>query len=199
MTVGQIQWISRGRIQVTLTQDEQTEAAKAGWARHKAQRSTGRVDFKSRPEDDGVLLDIRGALAEQAVAVALNLPWDGKFKPIEEWDFWRREGHDVSGLEVKSTKRSNGSLILHESSQPELPAVLAIVESKTTINLVGWCYTKDGQHAKHWREDVPRACFMVGQGYLRPMAELMKLLGQEVPQIQDQDITAEELERLLSA
>jgi hypothetical protein len=133
--------------------------------------------------------------------VALSLPWDGKFKPIEEWDLWRREGHDVSGLEVKSTKRFNGSLILHETSQPDLPAVLAIIESKAVINLVGWCFTRDGQDPKHWREEpsVPRACFMVSQCYLRPMAELLKILGLEVPQVQDQDLTSEELDKLLSA
>lgn len=196
--MGQVQWISRGRIQITLTREEQVEAARTAHERHLSQRETGRVDFKSRPEDDGRMLDLLGSLAEQAVASALGLPWDGKFKPIAEWDVWRREGHDVSGLEVKATKRFNGSLILHETSRPELPAVLAVVDSSSVVNLVGWCFTHEGKQAKHWREDVPRPCFMVSQSYLRPMPELFKMLGFDVPQ-QEPEITAEELDQLLTA
>ena len=197
--MGQMKWISRGRIQVTLTKEEQNEAVRVAHERHLSQRQTGRVDFKARPQDDGRMLDLLGSLAEQAVASAFGLPWDGKFKPIAEWDVWRRAGHDVSGLEVKSTKRYNGSLILHRESRPELPAVLVIIESSSSFKLVGWTFTKEGQQERFWREkpDVPESCFMVPQSYLKTMTDLFMLLGLDVPE-PEKEVTAEELEQLLS-
>lgn len=184
-------------IEVRLTVEEQHEASRVAWQRHYSHRDLGRRDTKTRAGDDGRLLDLRGALAEQAVAVAFDVPWDGKFKPISEWELWRREGHDVSGIEVKATKLRDGCLILHKHSAPNLPAVLAVIDSKDLVTLVGWCFTHEGQKDEYWRTDVPVPCYMVPQLDLKFVAELTKLLGVEPP-AREPEITGEELEELLT-
>jgi len=183
-------------IEVRLTEEEQHEASRAAWQRHYSHRDRGRLDTKTRASDDGRLLDLRGALAEQAVAIALGVAWDGKFKPMREWELWRRAGHDVSGIEVKSTKGRNNCLILHKHSPSKLPAVLAIIESKDLVTLVGWCFTYEGQKDEYWRTDIPSACYMVPQRDLKPMSELCRLLGLEPP-AREPEVTDEELEQLL--
>jgi hypothetical protein len=196
--MGRATLLYNGHVEVRLTEEEQKEASRKAWQRHYSHRDKGRLDTKTRAGDDGRLLDLRGALAEQAVAVALGVPWDGKFKPIAEWQqFWRREGHDVSGIEVKSTKRRDNCLILHKHSSPKLPAVLAIIESKSLVTLVGWRFTHEGQKEEYWRTDIPVACYMVPQSDLQPMAALCRLLGIEPPP-KEPEITSEELEEILS-
>jgi len=194
--MGRATRLHNGHFEVRLTEEEQHEASRVAWQRHYSHRERGRLDTKTRAGDDGRLLDLRGALAEQAVAVAFAVPWDGKFKPIGEWELWRREGHDVSGIEVKSTKRRDNCLLLRKHSSPKLPAVLVIVESKSLVTLVGWCFTHEGQRDEYWRTDVPKACYMVPQRDLRPMAELSKLLGVEPPAA-EVEISGEELEEIL--
>lgn len=187
-----------GQIEVRLSQEEQQEAAQVASLRHRSHRKTGRPDFKSRPQDDGKKLDLYGALAEKAVAVAVGRPWDGSFKPMSEWDIWRRDGHDVSGLEVKSIRISGRCLILHDHSKPELPAVLVHIVSRDRYYLVGWCFTRDGQKEEYQLGDgdIPRGCYMVPQSDLRPMAELFALIGVNVPE-KEPEITGEDLGRLL--
>jgi hypothetical protein len=144
------------------------------------------------------MLDLLGALAEQSVAVAFGLPWDGKFKPLSEWELWRRDGHDVSGLEVKSIRLRDRCLILHPHSKPELPAVLALIESRGLVTLLGWCLTRDGQKDEYRMldGDVPRGCYMVPQSDLRPMAELFATLRVPAPE-NEPEITSEDLAALL--
>lgn len=188
-----------GQIEVRLTPEEQLEAARVAALRHHSHREKGRGDFKSRAHDDGRMLDLVGALAEQAVAVAFSLPWDGRFKPLSEWSIWRRTGHDVSGLEVKAIRVRDRSLILHDHSKPELPAVLALIESRSLVTLVGWCFTRDGQKDEYRMVDgdVPRSCYMVPQSDLRPMAELFALLGVRVPE-KEAEITSADLSEALA-
>lgn len=183
-----------GQIEVRLTREEQLEAARVAQLRHRSHRKIGRGDFKSRPQDDGRLLDLRGALGEKAVSVAFGIPWDGHFKPLPEWDIWRRAGHDVSGIEVKSIHIRGRSLILHEHSKPELPAVLVSIESRDLATLLGWCFTRDGQREEYrmLTGDVPRGCYMVPQSDLRPMGELFEILGVQVPR-KEPEITGEDL------
>jgi hypothetical protein len=152
-----VQWMAQGRrLRVILSKEQQEVAARAAIERHRSQRAFGRADFKTRPQDDGLVLDVQGALAEMAVSVAFNLPWDGKFLPVEKWDLWRREGHDVSGLEVKSTKHMHGRLILHETTKPDLPAVLVVVENSAHFELVGWCYARGGRFRRTGSRTVSR-------------------------------------------
>jgi len=173
-----VTWTAKGHLLVTLTAEQQREAIRTALERRGSQEQRpGRVDFKARPQDDGLILDVRGALGELAVSLAFGLPWDGRFKPMSEWAQWRVEGHDVSGLEVKTTKRPDGSLILHKTSNPEQPFVLAILESASTIRLVGWTWGHEGQQEDFWRENVPRPCYMVPQVCLTPMVDLVGLLG----------------------
>jgi hypothetical protein len=173
-----LSWTPKGHLVVQLTDEQQREAIRTAIDRHRSQEARpGRVDWKARQQDDGLILDVRGALGELAVSLAFGLVWDGRFKPMSEWAQWRVEGHDVSGLEVKTTKLPEGSLIMHRASNPEQPFVLAILESASSVRLVGWAWGHEGQQEDFWRENVPRPCYMVPQVCLNPMVDLLGLLG----------------------
>jgi DNA polymerase I-like protein with 3'-5' exonuclease and polymerase domains len=182
----------KSRLVVTLTPEQKRAAAREGLKRHASQRNVGRGDWKSKPGDNGKKLDVQGAVAELAVSLGLGLPWDGAFKPISEWDTWRREGHDVSGLEVKSTIRQDGCLILHKHSNPDQPAVLALLEGEGRVVLAGWCFVRDGQSSQFWRDNVPRPCYMVPQSNLRPICELFQALGLDVDPSEETPVTDDE-------
>ena len=75
-----------------------------------------------------------------------------------------------NGIEIRSTERPNGCLLLHDTCKDDTPYVLAVI-NQLTITLVGWIYARDGKRPELWREGDP-ACYYVPQSELRPMEDL---------------------------
>lgn len=172
---------------ITLNEKDVTLATEVAEMRNNSQRNAKRRDGLVKGSSVG--RDLQGALAELAVSRALNLHWDGKFLPIKIWDTWKIEGNDVGKLEVRSTERSNGRLILHPKDKDFSPYILVLSYTSgppfvTTDNelcepvykLAGWVYGIDGKKDKYWRDNVPKPCYMVPQSDLKTMDSLLEIL-----------------------
>lgn len=159
---------------IKLDEDDILLATEVAEMRNKSQREAKRRDGLVKGSSMG--RDLQGALAELAVSRALNLPWDGKWLPISIWDTWKIEGNDVGKLEIRSTDRIDGRLILHPSDKDFSPYVLVTSTVDHNYKLVGWVYGKDGKADKYWRDNVPRPCYMVPQVNLKSIDELLEII-----------------------
>jgi hypothetical protein len=161
-------------MRVELTQDDLKLAESIARKRNHSQRDGNRADGKVMKDSLGI--DIQGAEAELAVAKALKLPWDGSFLELDSWYDWRETGHDVSGLEVRSTHHRRGSLILHSKDKDDSPFILVITADRPFYNLVGWNFGREGKLDKYWRDvGYGRPCYYLPQNSLLPMDSLSKL------------------------
>ena len=160
------------KIRVKLTPNDLKYAENIANKRNKSQRDGNRQDGKVL--EDSLGIDIQGARAELAVAKGLKLPWDGDFRDLDNWFEWRESGHDVSGLEVRSTKHKNGCLILHPKDKDEAPFVLVLAYDDPVFVLVGWNFGYTGKKDKYWRDvGYGRPCYYLPQNELLDM-ELLK-------------------------
>lgn len=103
---------------------------------------------------------IDGACAEIAVAKSLGLFWNGnEFK----------SGGDVGNLEVRSTPRVDGKLILH----PEDPDRIFILVRGGPIKweIVGWIQCSEGRDPDYLKPGL-RPAYFVPDGALHPLSEL---------------------------
>ncbi len=158
-------------ITVRLSQTDLSEARQVGRGRCEVHRKVGRHDAKVLP--DGVDVSIQGCIGEKAVSKALSLPWDGKFFEDAQWQDWRLNGHDVSGLEVRATRHPKGCLLLKKKDRDDKPFVLALIDDLPNVKLVGWLYAHEGKKPRYWRDvGYGRPCYLVPQELLRPMETL---------------------------
>lgn len=157
-------------VSAILSAEELEHASSVAAKRNESQRGADRADGKVM--ESSLRADLMGAEGELAVSKALSLPWDGEWLPIEVWDSWKLDGNDVGSLEVRTTDHENGRLILHPNDKDDVPYILVISTHRPQYKLAGWMLARDGKQEKYWRNDVPRPCFMVPQGSLRPMSEL---------------------------
>ncbi len=158
---------------ITLNETDLALAAEVAQQRNLSQRQAGRQD--GLVKGDSLERDIQGAEAELAVSRALQLPWEGKFLPINVWDKWKHLGNDVGRLEVRSTNLPTGRLILHHGDKDKVPYLLVISSERPIFNIVGWMFGEDGKQKKYWCKHVPRPCFLIPQNHLRNMEELLNL------------------------
>lgn len=160
-------------MKVKLTPNDLRYAELAARKRNQSQRDGNRVDGKVL--EDSLGIDIQGAEAELAVAKAFKLPWDGMFLALERWFDWRDAGHDVSGLEVRSTRHERGRLILHPTDKDDSPYILVLAHLRPIYVLAGWNFGREGKNPEFW-EDVGygRPCYYLPQSELRPMDELLE-------------------------
>lgn len=167
---------------IKLEEKDVSLATEIANKRNKSQRDAKRRDGLVKGSSLG--RDLQGALAELAVSRALDLPWDGKWLPVKVWDTWKINGNDVGKLEVRSTDRIDGRLILHHSDKDFSPYLLVISQplvmgddsSQLVYKLVGWIYGEEGKSNKYWRDNVPRPCYMVPQSKLKSMESLLEIL-----------------------
>lgn len=156
-------------IRVELTDHEMRLAAHAGVERQLEALRLGRQDNHGF-EGDGWGVHIEGACAEVAVAKATGRYWDAVVRRPEDL-----AGDVGRGLQVRSTRRSNGSLIIHHSD-PDDAAFVLVVAKPPVFNLVGWIRGRDGKHDEWWRADLPRPAFFV------PQRELTRVQPKAQPQ-----------------
>jgi len=117
---------------------------------------------KGRPspynfEGDAWSADVDGAAAEMAVAKHLDRYW----QPLTNGSLRDLRG-DVSALQVRSTPREDGCLILHETD-PDV-AFFLVVTNPPLYTIVGWLYASEGQNQLHWRENVSHAGLLRAAG-----------------------------------
>ena len=145
---------------LTLTEEEMMTIALQAVTRHVVNVISGRQD---RYGHIGLGFDahITGALGEYAVARFLDVAWD--YLPKDTLD---SPGDVVDGLQVRTTTRPDGSLIIHENDAPYHRYILAIVKLPI-VKLMGWCYGHEGQNPTYWRT-YQRPAFFVPATDLRP-------------------------------
>jgi hypothetical protein len=163
-------------MKVKLTPNDLKYAEEIACKRNSSQRDGQRADGKVLQDSLGI--DIQGAEAELAVAKALKLPWDGSFLELDKWFDWREHGHDVSGLEVRSTKHKNGCLILHPKDKDEAIFILVLAYDRPNFTLVGWNYGREGKLKEYWRDvGYGRPCYYLPQDDLIEMDQLKRASG----------------------
>jgi len=173
------------KIVVTLTPKQINQVIKIAERRNAEQRKHHQKDGLVATEKSSVGADIEGAIGEGAFAKAFALKWDGSFKKHAEWLKWRHDGHDVSGLEIKTTRYRTGRLLVQKWNRDDAPYILAIITSdlpsaiknnkKIEIELVGWCIGQEAKNDLWWVSEWRRPCYALPQNQLRDMSELMDI------------------------
>jgi len=116
------------------------------------------------PPGDLVENDVQGAAAEYAVHLALKVPWRPLKKTLHD------DHRDVSGVEVRSTLKRHGCLIVHDRDSDSAPFILVTGEMPS-LRIVGWLYGRECKRPEFWRTDVRTPAYFVPQGELRSMEE----------------------------
>lgn len=137
---------------VTLTWSEVLIAAQAGSMRRVyALRNSVGAAHNGGPADPWDA-DIEGAAAELAVCKALGVFWSG----LEVAGSDKRVGiPDAGGVQVRSTRRLSGSLILHDGDADD-DAFVLVVGRVPRLDIKGWIYGRDGKRADFWRSESVR-------------------------------------------
>lgn len=79
---------------------------------------------------------------------------------------------DVQSLEVKTTERDNGGLILHKSD-PDSPHILVRINiSRLRCEIVGWWPNSISPGEKFWREDFDPPAWLLPARKLRSITTL---------------------------
>jgi len=160
-------------MNVVLTTEDYLFAKEIACKRNNTQREGKRNDGKVLPDSLGI--DIQGALAEYAFSKAAGFDWDGRLFNLEEWELWRKFGHDVNGIEIRSTKHKNGCLIVHPKDKDNAPFVLVVCDSNTSFSIKGWAFGYEAKDSKYWKDvGYGRPCYYYPQKNLKPIEDLLR-------------------------
>lgn len=146
-------------LDVTLTPEEMFAGATVGVRRRIRAILKRRQHRHGYEGGDNWTTDVDAALAEMAVAKALDRFWTDDPAPDYEGD--------VGSAHVRATPRKDGCLILHKDDPDEAMFVL-VVGRENTWGIVGWIQGRDGKQEEFWREDTGRPAFFVPQNALHP-------------------------------
>lgn len=149
-------------MKVTLTTREMLIASQAGAMRRVEGIHKGRVERWGVAPEGRWDRDIEGAGAEMAVAKAIGLYW----QPVVA-DPATLPG-DVGQLQVRTTSRPDGSLILHPSD-PDDARFYLVTGLMPHYHIAGSIIGGIGKDAEYWRENVPHPAFFVPQEALAPV------------------------------
>jgi hypothetical protein len=104
---------------------------------------------------------IEGAIAEMALAKLLNVFWSGAVGDLR--------ARDAGRLQVRSTSRPDGCLILHDEDADDDIFVLAIGVAPT-FKFCGWITGRSGKDKRYWRDPAGgRPAYFVPQSALQPV------------------------------
>jgi hypothetical protein len=146
-------------MRVTLKRHELFMGAQAGVMRRLEAMRHGREDRYGAPPQDLWGLDIEACLAELAVAKAYNLYWERLARNPAALR------GDVAELQVRSTWREDGSLILHHED-PDDAIFILVTGRAPTFDIRGWIRGSDGKEERWWRTGDGRPAFFVPQSAL---------------------------------
>lgn len=151
-------------VNITLTAEELRLAAMVEVARRVENLSQGRQPKYGA--EHGWTTGVEGAAAEMALAKHLGVYWSGAIGNLK--------AADVGRLQVRSTARLDGCLILHPSDADDDVFILAVGVAPT-FEFRGWLRAKDGKLPEFWRDpNTGRPAFFVPQDKLRTMRENKK-------------------------
>jgi hypothetical protein len=154
-------------VTVTLTLGEILLGANVGVMRRISAMRTARLETYGAASNYWQT-DIEACLAEIAVAKALNRYWLNPILPGQV-----RGTSDLTGINVRSTPRPDGCLLLHQADPDDLPFVL-VRGTAPTLDLPGWCYGREGKNEGFWRDDDRvRPAFFVPAAALHPIETLL--------------------------
>jgi len=109
--------------------------------------------------DDGWTIGIEGAAAEMAFAKMIGVFWSGAVGNLK--------AKDVGLLQVRSTQRDDGCLILHKWDSDDDVFVL-MVGTAPRFDCRGWLRAADGKTEEFWRDPIGgRPAYFVPQSKLR--------------------------------
>jgi hypothetical protein len=145
---------------VQLSWLELTQAAFVGCQRRIEALQRGRGD-RYGYDADGWGTDIEGAAAEMAYAKATNRYW---LSVVEDP---RELPGDVGPVQIRSTARADGCLILHPDDADDARFVLA-TGCAPTFTFAGWGIAGELKRDEYWRNGIARPAFFVPQEALRP-------------------------------
>lgn len=149
---------------VVLTGAEVLQAALVGVMRRWAAIKAGRVHAHGFT-GDGWGVDIEGACAEFALAKGLDLFWHGYATDP------RGLPGDVGQLQVRSTPRTDGCLIVHEGD-PDTAWFVLVVGQVPIFRLAGAIRGADAKRPEWWQTFTGRPAFFVPQAALGPLDDL---------------------------
>jgi hypothetical protein len=135
-------------MEIQLTWSELTMGALAGIMRQIRAIRHGWKDQHGYGGEDGWSIHIEGACAELAVAKAMNLHWGGHVHTF------RREG-DLGDIEIRSTDKPHGCLIVRQDDDPNRLFVL-VRGRAPTYDVAGAIHGKDAMKERHLRAPAGR-------------------------------------------
>lgn len=147
-------------MEVTLSWFEVFQGAACGVLRQIENLRAGRRDAHGF-SGDGWGLHVDGALAEMAAAKASDRYWEAVVSGDP-----RRIAGDVGLVQVRSTRRVNGSLIVHPTDPDEATFVL-VVGTAPSYRVVGSILGREAKDSRWWRTDTGRPAYFVPQEVLR--------------------------------
>lgn len=154
-------------MRVALTDEELLRFGGAGLARcvnALSMRRNGAHGFNRNFERWQI--DVEGVLTEAAAAKALGLEYEATVGELDSLT-----GDIGPGLQVRGTKYTTGSLLIHDSDQDDHIFIL-VTGSYGVYDVRGWIYARDGKDKSLWKEYKGRGAYWVPQERLAPMATL---------------------------
>jgi hypothetical protein len=149
---------------VTLSRAEVTYAAMAGVLRQVSAIQHKRPAAYGAASENRWSIGIEGTAAEMAVAKYLDTYWE----PLApDGDLTRLHADVGHHVQVRSTLREDGSLILHERDADDQIFYLVICRAPD-YDIVGWIPGGEGKRPEWWREDVRHPAWFVPQTELYP-------------------------------
>jgi len=111
-------------------------------------------------------IDVEGVLAEAAAAKALGLSYEPVVGRLDT-----EEGDVGLGLQVRSTKYSSGSLLVHDSDADDDKFIL-VTGIYGVYDIRGWCFGREGKDKSLWKTYKGRGAYWVPQDRLRAIETL---------------------------
>ena len=154
---------------VTLTWTEQFFAAQAGAMRRISAMARRRPEPRGHPPLDLWGLDVESAGAEAAVAKLLGKYWESVHP---------NPGllcGDVGNIQVRSTTRPDGRLIIRQQDKRDAPFVL-VRGSMPAYDVVGWIIGADAMRDEYRNpgDGRPGVAFFVPAEKLKPIETLSR-------------------------
>lgn len=154
-------------MQVDLNEYDLELVDRVSADRIKRGRHLGLVDeTHARTPEESAKFELVGAAGECAVAKALGIYWNGDPGKL------MADG-DVAGLEVRSTSRRSGHLILKQKKDKLDRRFVLVTGEIPHLTIRGWCIGKDVVAPEFERNTTGDfATWWIPQRLLRPFEEL---------------------------
>jgi hypothetical protein len=161
---------------VFLTDEEYRVAVAEAVRRQTENEQVGRPGRNGGPEVGQVALhyNILGAIGELAVAKYLSVKENVFSDKVPN-----RNSEDLPGnIDVKTTDKHAGRLIVQHDADPEKIFVLVTVTDNRTAWIQGWSYGHEAMRGRYWDSPVRgRPAFFVPQKNLREVSQLKRLVN----------------------